>query len=109
MRHVVGLSAVLVSLALLSGCSTSRAKTPDEVFSAMNKELAQTLDEPTVGTTTLSSETIVIAPVAPVALPEMPLPETRMSLSELTEPAGQTWGTPPPLAPALAELSATRE
>jgi hypothetical protein len=109
MRHVAGLSAVLVSLALLSGCSGSRAKTPDEVFSAMNKELAQTLDEPAVGTATLTSETIVVAPVAPAALPEMPLPESRMSLAELTEPAGQTWGTPPPPAPALAGLSATRE
>ena len=36
----------VVALAALSGCSTSHTKSPDEVFRAMNKELAQTLQNP---------------------------------------------------------------
>ena len=107
MRHLFG-SLALLALAVLSGCSgTQRAKTPDEVVSQMNEELAHALSpSDAVGTTSLTNATLSPAASDAILREPMPLPEDRMPLSVLEEPAQATWGAP---GPNLRDLPASRD
>ena len=92
----IGVLSMLTGIAA-TGCGpglTSRAQAPNEkMLQAVDAELSNAI----VGTTTLTS--------AP--LPPMPLPESRMPVSQHAQenaPAAvQTWGAPPP--PVDPELS----
>lgn len=78
MRQIIGSVVTLFTVAALAGCaSSSPARSSGDVVSAMNNELAHTVDqgpEAPVGTTTLTSATIEPEPTA--------LPEDRMSVKE---------------------------
>ena len=102
MKHLA-LSFGFLALAVLSGCSgAQRARSAEEVFGQMNKELAQALVAPddAVGTTTVTSGMMVsdqavsdVLLASPMPLPgermslRMPLPEDRMPLAQ------PTWGS----------------
>jgi hypothetical protein len=105
MRDIVGIAGsmtVLLAVAFLGGCSPSqrvKTQTPSDVFGVMDKELSHSLVGKAdafdamdtelahaIGTTSLTSETLPSAELAP-----MPLPESRMSLAEELK-ATQTWG-----------------
>lgn len=99
---LIGSVGLLIALAALTGCSP-QAKGPNDVFAAMNAELAHTIPPAsdsiaemddalshTIGTTMLTSATLVASPS--ILQSPMPLPESRMPLSEDAPAAVQTWG-----------------
>jgi len=83
MRQIIGSVVTLFTVAALAGCATSshasHARASGDVVSAMNSELAHTLDQgpEAVGTTTLTSATVEQEPTA--------LPEDRMSVKKANE------------------------
>jgi hypothetical protein len=100
--HVLGPVVVMLATAMNTGCGpglTSRAaQGPTDVFHAVDAELANAI----AGTTTLTSAT----------LPAMPLPESRMPVSQSqgvranddAPPPVQTWGVAAePVDPELSE------
>jgi hypothetical protein len=88
--QVVGVLGIMVTAALSVGCngsSQAKAKTPTDVFSAMNAEL-----ENAISTTSVTSD-------------EIPLPESRLPVAQWEDdeaPAKplQTWGAAPESPPA---------
>lgn len=78
MRQIIGSVVTLFTVAALAGCaSSSHARSSGDVVSAMNSELAHTVDqgpEP-VGTTTLTNATVEQEPVL--------LPEDRGAVKKL--------------------------
>ena len=97
MRQIIGSVVTLFTVAALAGCASSppsNARSSGDVVSAMNTELAHTVDqgpEP-VGTTTLTSATVES---------ETALPEERLSVKEANkklqvEPLQEPASTPVP-------------
>ncbi len=97
MKQIVGSVVTLFTVAALAGCASSQpssARSSGDVVSAMDTELAHTVDqgpEP-VGTTTLTSATVE---------QETVLPEDRMSVKEANrklqvEPLPEPASTPVP-------------
>lgn len=118
MRILVASFGALLALAASTGCSAQkRVASSHDVFEAMNEELSHTIAQAdpfdamsdelsrAIGTTALTSETLVSEDI--LAAP-MPLPETRMSLSEIDRPVLKTWGVPDE-AYALEAMLETRE
>lgn len=121
MRQVVGSFGVLLALAALTGCAgsqkprtqsaneafaTTRTAETNDVFAAMNAELSHTIGKDTIdemddalshtiGTTMLTSATLVSSRAPSEASTPMQLPESRMSLAEVEPPPVQTWGSSP--------------
>jgi hypothetical protein len=74
--------ALGLSLVALAGCASApKARTPDDAFTAMSRELSHTIDGDAVSTTAVTSA-VVPAAVADVPLEPMQLPEERMPLSQ---------------------------
>jgi hypothetical protein len=104
--HVLGPVVVMLATAMITGCGpglTQQAgaprapQAPTDVLHAVDAELATAI----AGTTTLTGAT----------LPTMPLPESRMPVSQspgakandAAPPPVQTWGVAPELDPELSE------
>lgn len=100
--HVLGPVVVMLATAMITGCGpgmthrSRAAQAPTDVLHAVDAELANAI----AGTTTLTGAT----------LPAMPLPESRMPMSQGVKanddapPPVQTWGVAAePVDPELSE------
>lgn len=106
MRILFASFGAVLALAAVTGCSPQKqARSSNDVIAAMHEELAHTIAQAdpdpleamndelshAIGTTMLTSESLALTSILDTP---MPLPDTRMSLSEIEPPALRTWGAP---------------
>jgi hypothetical protein len=104
MRILVASFGAVLVLAASTGCSAQKqTRSSNDVFAAMHEELSHAIAQAdpldamndelshAIGTTVLTSESLVATSILDTP---MPLPETRMSLSEIDPPVLKTWGVP---------------